>query len=148
MLANGPRLDSLSAAGPARQPRRRRSPFTPPLAAAVDFAYGRFAVRYMRWADSLFDRYFLYHHAAGTLVAFADGHIDRQQAAEALAADWERQHGDTCPDKRRCQTELTQATSVFMSWVAEGLKRHKRTQPSLSRRLTNLLTITWPNDRI
>lgn len=146
MTVNVPRLDSLGVAGVARLPRRRRSPFTPQLAAAVDFAYGRFAVRYMRWADSLFDRHFLYHHAAGTLIAFADGRIDRQQAAEELAADWERQHGDTCADKRRCQTELNQATSVFMSWVAEALNRHKRAQPSLGRRLTTLLTIAWPHD--
>jgi hypothetical protein len=118
--------------------RPHRSPFPAALDAAVDYAYARFAVRYMRWANSLFDYHFLRHYAAGPLIAFADGRLDAQQTAEELVAAWERQHGAERPNPARCHTELAQAASVFVGWLAEGLSRRPR------RRLASLLPISWP----
>jgi hypothetical protein len=107
--------------------RRGRQPrYAAQLDHAVDDAFERFAVRYARLADSLFDRHFLRRHAAHALAAFAAGDLDRQTAAEEVAAAWGRQFGADWTGGRRCgQADLISAAGVFLGWIAEELKRQK-----------------------
>lgn len=128
-LLSGSLAQAIAALGGRRRFMHRagRMDATAHLDVAVAHAFGRFTACYGAWSESLFDRHFLQHHAARTLAAFAAGKLSQPDAAEELAAAWDRQFGGRPTERRRQRrAELVPAACTFLSWVADGLPRPER----------------------
>jgi hypothetical protein len=95
-------------------------------------AYQRLALEHPRWAHSLFDHFFLLHHAAPLLARLLDARARVEPVELALA--WLAQSPSTTKLRAGDLSELTRAATDFLSYLEEELQPFRARDKAVQRR--------------